>query len=106
MADEIVTTDSIGTTPQPAKRGRPRKEAPEPAAVEDAREQPEEPSEDIPDLPADDIDVQDALADVEIVVDPAPAEEGYVVLRSPYGAVTTVPTSIKDALILSGYTEQ
>ena len=40
--------------------------------------------------------------DIKVV---EPIEEGYTILTSPTGAKSTVPDSIKDILIDSGYTE-
>lgn len=40
--------------------------------------------------------------DIKVV---EPLQEGYSVLTSPTGASTTVPDSIKDILIESGYSE-
>jgi len=76
-------------TVEPRKPGRPKKVA-EPEVVAGPKE-PESVASFV--LTTNDIKVVEPLAD------------GYIVLTSPTGTKTTVPDSIKDVLIESGYTE-
>ena len=73
---------------EPRKPGRPKKVAEPETVVEPASE----PVSSFV-LTTDDIKVVE------------PVTEGYTVLSSPTGSKTTVPDSIKDVLIESGYTE-
>lgn len=93
MADEDATPDESVT--DPPRRGRP------PKSVAAAAESANEPRAD-----AESVSQEAPSDESEYIADESAARDGYLVMIAPDGFATTVPESIRDALIESGYTDK